>query len=295
MKPSLLVLAAGIGSRYGGLKQLDAVGPNGETIIDYCVFDAVRAGFGKIVFVIREDINEAFRNTVGSKYSDQVQVDYAFQELHKLPEGYILPAERQKPWGTGHAVLMAKDIIKEPFAVINSDDFYGAESFKILADFLVSSQESSPPMYSMVGYKLKNTLSEHGSVARGICSADENGLLQSVIETFNIQQADQMTSDSGPLTGKEIASLNLWGFYPSIFEYMETYFRKFLDEEIGNTKSEFFIPTVISELLKTGMAKVRVLETESSWFGVTYKEDKPRVMRSISKLVEADVYPSPLW
>lgn len=295
MKPSLLVLAAGIGSRYGGLKQLDAVGPHGETIIDYSVFDAVRAGFGKIVFVIREDISEIFRDTIGRRYADRIHVDYAFQELHKLPDDYILPPERQKPWGTGHAILMAKDIINEPFAVINSDDFYGADSFRILADFLSSSPASSPPVYSMVGFKLKNTLSEHGSVARGICTADNNSFLQSIVETLNIRQTDSIISDSGPLTGEETASMNMWGFYPSIFDHLQLRFGKFLKENLQNIKSEFFIPSVVSELINTGIASVRVLETESSWFGVTYKEDKPMVTESIQALVDNDVYPSPLW
>lgn len=297
MNPTLLVLAAGIGSRYGGLKQLDSVGPNGETIIDYSVYDAIRAGFGKIVFIIRRDIEKDFKDLIGSKYSGKIKIDYAFQELTSLPDGFSAPANRKKPWGTGHAILMAKDIIHEAFAVINSDDFYGSESFNILAEYFQTiPADNTTEEYTMVGFKLNNTMSEHGTVARGICAFNDKGHLQTLTETLGIKNdGATVTSDTGQLSGDEIVSMNMWGFRPSLFDHLDSQFRTFLTTNADNMKSEFFIPTVINSLINSGQANVRVLSTSSSWFGVTYREDKPRVMKSIQNMIEQDLYPSPLW
>jgi NDP-sugar pyrophosphorylase family protein len=292
MKPDLLVMAAGMGSRYGGLKQIDGIGPSGETIIDYSIYDAIRAGFGRVVFIIREEIEDAFKESVGNKYTDKIAVEYAFQELNKLPEGYNTPADRTKPWGTGQAILIAKDIIDKPFGVINADDFYGAESLKTLADFL-----SAPPAddeYCMVGFKLANTLSKHGNVARGICTTNENDILESVAETLNISPVP-ITSEIGPLTGDEIVSMNMWGFTPSLFNHLEIQFSDFLDQNINEGKAEFFIPNVVSNLIDNQKATVKVLKSSSVWLGITYKDDKQGVMNDIQALTDNDSYPSPLW
>jgi UTP-glucose-1-phosphate uridylyltransferase len=299
MKPTLLVLAAGMGSRYGGLKQIDPVGPSGEIIIDYSIYDAIRAGFGKVVFIIRKEIEESFKETIGARFEGKLQVEYAYQELDKLPEGYSVPADRAKPWGTGHAILCAKDVINEPFAVINADDFYGKNGYKLLCDYLSNAKDGEKADYCMVGYLLRNTLSEHGSVARGVC-ATENGLLQNVVEMTKIEKVGDAAKNveegaEAELTGDEIVSLNFWGFTPSIFKRLEELFADFLKENINEPKKEFFIPSVVDELIKTGKAEVKALETPDSWFGITYRDDKPRVVESINKLVNENVYPEKLF
>lgn len=286
-------MAAGLGSRYGGLKQIDSVGPNGETIIDYSIYDAIHAGFGRVVFIIREEIEHAFKDAVGAKYSNVISVDYAFQELNKLPDNFTVPAERVKPWGTGQAILMAESIIDKPFAVINSDDFYGARSFDALGDFLSTSSDENE--YCMVGFKLANTLSRHGTVARGICSVNTDGFLNTITETHNITSSAPISSDSGPLTGEEITSMNMWGFQPSIFTHLKKQFAAFLEKNTTDPKAEFFIPNVVANLIDNKQAQVTVLETSSIWLGVTYKEDKTGVTSDIQTLINNGCYPSPLW
>ncbi len=301
MKPSLIVLAAGMGSRYGGLKQMDPMGPNGETVLDYSVFDAIRAGFGQVVFVIREDFAEAFKSSVGARFAGQIDVDYAFQKLEDLPEGYTVPEGREKPWGTTHAVRAARHVCKAPFAVINADDFYGSDAYVQMAKFLTGTQaDASPAEYSMVGYKLENTLSDHGSVNRGICGL-ENGLLQDVQEVVNISRQESGEVMGTSLSGEQITvdpaglvSMNFWGFFPSFFDHIEEHFSAFLKENIGVEKSECYIPTVVDELIDHEKAICHVLETSSSWFGVTYPDDKPHVVTSINELIERGDYPSDL-
>ncbi|HUI07999.1 MAG TPA: sugar phosphate nucleotidyltransferase [Verrucomicrobiae bacterium] len=296
-KPSLLVLAAGLGSRYGGLKQIDPVGPAGETIIDYSIYDALRAGFGKIVFVIRHDIEDAFRQTIGRKYEKRAPVEYVFQELHKVPRGFAVPPSRQKPWGTGHAILMGADAVREPFAAINADDFYGAASYKILHDQLTSGSSD----YSMVGFALRNTLSEHGAVSRGVCSCDSNGCLKTIAEFTKIEKEGsgaKYMDESGAthkLTGDEIVSMNLWGFRPGLFDQLRELFADFLKKRGSDDKAEFFIPSAINSLVNSGKVRLKVLRTPDSWFGVTYRKDQPRVAASIRALVAGGAYPSPLW
>jgi len=293
----LLVLAAGIGSRYGGLKQIDPVGPNGETIIDYSIYDALRAGFGKLVFVIRRDIETAFRETIGARFESRIPVAYVFQELDKLPPGFSLPPGRKKPWGTGHAILMGDEAIREPFGVINADDFYGMTSFQLLARQL----ESDTTDYTMVGFVLRNTLSEFGSVARGLCRANADGFLQTVTELTKIEpdaSAARHTDAAGqvhPLTGDEIVSMNMWGFSPSIFEHLRREFAAFLRAHPGDQKTEFFIPSAVNTLINTGRERLKVLRTPDSWFGVTYREDRPRVTASVRRLIEQGRYPEQLW
>lgn len=300
--PTLLVLAAGMGSRYGGLKQLDAVGPQGETIIDYSVYDAARAGFDKIVFVIRRDIERPFRETIGDRYTGRVPVAYAFQELAALPKGYAVPPGREKPWGTGHAILCAAKAIDQPFAVINGDDFYGRHAFETAAEHLARAKDrDGVGDYCMVGYVLRNTLSPHGAVARGICQADSQGALQTVTETLGIEadgagaRAPATDGSSRALTGNEIVSMNLWGFTPSLFDHLEAQFRAFLTEHGGELKSEFYIPSVVNQLIATGAARVQLLTSTARWFGVTYREDKAAVQESLAALVGEGAYPSPLW
>jgi UTP-glucose-1-phosphate uridylyltransferase len=296
-KPTLLVLAAGIGSRYGGLKQIDPIGPGGETIIDYSVFDALRAGFGKLVFVIRRDIEEQFKQLIGSRFERRVAVEYVLQELDKLPSGFSVPPNRRKPWGTAHAVLMGADVIRESFAAINGDDFYGMNSFQLLSRHLASGS----PDYAMVGFVLKNTLSEFGSVARGVCQTTADDYLQSVVELTRIERdgdAAKYTDASGqvhPLTGDEVVSLNLWGFSPGIFEHLRRELVSFLNQRGQDEKAEFFIPTVVNTLVDSGQARLRVLRTPDSWFGVTYREDRPRVIQSVRQLIQRGDYPERLW
>ncbi|MPY86530.1 MAG: NTP transferase domain-containing protein [Luteitalea sp.] len=303
MKPTLLILAAGIGSRYGGLKQLDPMGPHGETVMDYAVFDALRAGFGRVVFVLRRESAEAFRTTIGTRYADRTTIDYAFQTLEDLPPGFGVPFGRDKPWGTTQAVLAARDIVREPFAVINADDFYGRESYLVMREFLVPPSPAADPAadYAMVGYQLRQTLSEYGSVARGVCETNGQGLLRSVREmTKVVRTPDGVEDREDPahpvkLTGDEVVSLNFWGFTPRVFEQLEQVFERFLYQHQSDLKAECYIPAAIDELIAGGRARVRVLPTAACWFGVTYREDKPRVMAAIQRLVEDGGYPAPLW
>jgi UTP-glucose-1-phosphate uridylyltransferase len=296
-KPTLLVLAAGMGSRYGGLKQIDPVGPNGETIIDYSIFDAMRAGFGKLVFVIRKDIEQQFREIVGSRFEKRIAVEYVFQELDKLPAGFSIPAGRTKPWGTTHAILMAEGVVKEPFAAINADDFYGRNAYKVLEQHLVTGTSD----YAMVGFTLKNTLSDFGSVARGVSRTDANDYLTSVQEMMKIERdgsGAKNTDADGKITklsGDEAVSMNFWGFTPALFPQLKTEFVKFLTKSGAELKSECYIPSTVNDLVMAGQAKVKVLRTPDSWFGVTYREDRPQVVASIRKLIEHGDYPEKLW
>jgi dTDP-glucose pyrophosphorylase len=297
VKPTLLILAAGMGTRYGGLKQIDPVGPNGETIIDYSIHDALRAGFGKLVFVIRRDIEQPFREIVGARFEKHAAVEYVFQQLDDLPTGFSVPACRQKPWGTGQAILAAEGAIREPFAVINADDFYGAHSFQQLAERL----QSDGPDYAMVGFVLRNTLSEFGSVARGVCRITGDGYLQSVTEVIGIHVdgADAKYTDTEKnvqqLAGDTIVSMNLWGFSPTLFGHLRTQFAEFLQQHGREEKSEFYIPVVVNTLVETGRERCKVLRSPDSWFGVTYREDRPRVVESIHKLIARGDYPEILW
>ena len=300
MKPTLLVLAAGMGSRYGGLKQLDGVGPNGEPILEYSVFDALRAGFGKLVFVIRPDFSADFKDKVTRKFADRAPIEYVYQDLSMLPPGFSLPPQRQKPWGTGHAILVCESVIQEPFVAINADDFYGAGAYRILGDYLSSLRDLSIPDYAMVGYILRNTLSDHGSVARGICQ-QQGDYLQSVTELTHIEKAGEVathTTPDGqvhPLTGDEIVSLNIWGFTPAIFAQLRALFIEFLQAHIQEEKEEFFIPNVVGELIRRSEARAKVLPSQDPWFGFTYREDKPFVVENVQKLIDQGVYPNDLW
>jgi UTP-glucose-1-phosphate uridylyltransferase len=300
MKPTLYVMAAGMGSRYGGLKQMDGIGPNNETIIDYSIFDAIRAGFGKVVFVIRHDFADDFKKVVIAKFADKIPVDIVYQELNKLPEGFTVNPERKKPWGTNHAILMGKDVVKEPFAVINGDDFYGQESFQVLCDELVK-MEGKTGEYCMVGFPVKNTLSESGTVSRGVCQKDSNGYLTSIVEHTKIEENGGVIvnhNDDGTdtiVTPETPVSMNMWGFTPDYFKYSEDFFREFLKENEKSLKAEFYIPTMVDHLIKTGEAKVKVLSTSSKWFGVTYAADKPTVLLQINSLISKGKYPKKLW
>lgn len=300
MKPTLFILAAGMGTRYGGLKQLDGVGPGGDTIMDYSVYDAVRAGFGKIVFVIREVFGKEFKEQVVAKYESIVPVDIVYQSVDDLPEGFVCPAGREKPWGTNHAVLMGAKVVKEPFAVINADDFYGRHSFQVLADALTRA-EGTQGKYCMVGYYLGNTLSESGTVSRGVCSVDEHGKLRTVVERKDIERGDDgqiVFEEEGrktPLADNTLVSMNMWGFTPDYFVHSEKAFVDFLKENIDSAKGEFYIPSVVNDLITTSKATCDVLETSSQWFGVTYPEDRPVVVANLKKLVEAGEYPEKLF
>jgi UTP-glucose-1-phosphate uridylyltransferase len=296
-KPALLVLAAGMGSRYGGLKQIDPVGPNGETIIDYSIYDAMRAGFGRLVFVIRQDIGAQFKEIVGARFQDRIPVEYVFQELDKLPAGFAVPPGRTKPWGTTHAILMAADIIREPFAAINADDFYGAQSFGLLARHFASGSAD----YAMAGFVLRNTLSDFGSVARGVCRVDDHDFLQTVAELTKVERDGRGAKNTGSdgqitrLTGDEAVSMNMWGFTPAIFPHLKARFHEFLKKSGGEMKSECYIPLTVNDLVAGGLARVKVLRTRDSWFGVTYREDRPRVVESIRQLIAQGDYPEKLW
>jgi UTP-glucose-1-phosphate uridylyltransferase len=300
MKPTLVVMAAGIGSRYGGLKQIDPVGPRGEIILDYSVYDAIKAGFGKVVFIIRHDIENDFKTVISSHFAGKIQVEYVFQELTDLPAGFSVPADRKKPWGTGHAILCCKNMVKEPFGVINADDLYGTESYKILAAYLdVLSPASNA--FALVGFKLVNTLSDHGHVTRGICEVDAQRRLKSVVERFKIEKTQSGArfqdekNEWQPLKGDEIASMNMWGFTPAIFDHLERMFPLFLKTAVNNNKAEFLLPSIVDELIKEGRITMHVLDTPARWLGITYKEDKPEVVRNVGELVSRKVYPSPLW
>lgn len=300
VKPTLLVLAAGMGSRYGSLKQMDGVGPNGEAIIDYSVYDAVRAGFGKVVFVIRHSFEAEFKEVFNAeRFGGKIAVEYVFQELDKLPEGFSLPEGRVKPWGTNHAVMMASEVINEPFAVINADDFYGREAYATMCDYLKTLADSRQK-YCMVGYQVSKTLSENGTVSRGVCSVDTEGNLTGMVERTQIERVNGtiLFHDGGadePLAEDTPVSMNLFGFTPDYFVYSEEYFREFLKGNIENLKSEFFIPHMVNKLIGDGTSTMRVLRTASEWFGVTYKEDKPQLMANIERLIGEGVYPRNLW
>ncbi len=299
IKPTLLVLAAGMGSRYGGNKQLDQVGPSGETIIDYSIYDAKRAGFGKVVFVIRRDIEEQFKETFVRRLKDVIEIDYVFQELGNLPEGFKLPEGRQKPWGTSHAILVTEPKIHEPFGVINADDYYGVDSFNVLYDFLTKDKDDTN--FCIVGYRLGNTLSDHGHVNRGICKVSDNGLLVNMVETRGIEKrsdgvfAPDTEGNINQYTGDEIVSMNLFGFKPTVYSYLSMEFSNFLREKIDDPKAELDIPTSLDKFVKKGEITIQILRSNSRWFGVTYREDKPFVVESIRKMVEAGIYPEKLF
>lgn len=299
MKPTLYILAAGMGSRYGGLKQLDGLGPNGETIMDYSVYDALRAGFGKIVFVIRHDFEEEFRDKVIAKYKDHVATDVVFQSIDALPEGFSVPEGRTKPWGTNHAVMMGRDAIREPFAVINADDYYGADSFRVLADFL-REVEGKKNEYCMVGFRIENTLSENGGVSRGLCEVNEDGFLTGVNECHGIRFKDgnliQLVDGvEKPFPQGASVSMNMWGFTPDYFDYSQQALVEFLSAHGNELKSEFYIPTVVNDLIKAGTVTLKVIQTSSKWFGVTFAEDRPATVAKFAELTEQGVYPSPLF
>lgn len=301
MKPTLLVLAAGMGSRYGGLKQLDGLGPNGETIMDYSIFDAIRAGFGKVVFVIRHAFENDFREKVISKYQSAIKVEVVFQELDCLPEGFKLHPDRVKPWGTNHAILMGKDAVKEPFAVINADDFYGKDSFQILADAL-KAMEGKKDQYCMVAYRLGNTLSESGHVSRGVCNKNAQNHLTTVVEHYEVQRKGDVVVFKNQETGAYDTidenlpvSMNMWGFTPDYFEHSVSDFKEFLEKNADNIKAEYGIPTMVNRLIQEGTSTIDVLETPCKWFGVTYKEDRPSVVGKIQQLINDGVYPNKLF
>jgi UTP-glucose-1-phosphate uridylyltransferase len=290
-------MAAGMGSRYGGLKQIDPVGPAGETIIDYSIYDAMRAGFGKLVFIIRNDIEQAFKETVGARFEKRIPVEYVHQELDKLPPGFTVPQGRTKPWGTTQAVLLAEGVVNEPFAVINADDFYGAESYRVLAEHL----KSGSPDYAMVGFVLRNTLSDFGSVARGVCRVNAGGFLEKIEELTNIERDGNGAKNTAPdgtvtrLSGEEPVSMNFWGFTPQIFPQLRQVFHRFLERNSKEMKAESYVPSAVGELVNAGEARVKVLRSRDSWFGVTYREDRPRVIDSVGTLIDAGTYPGALW
>ena len=309
MKPTLLVLAAGMGSRYGGLKQLDTLGPSGETIIDYSIYDAIQAGFGKVVYIVREYFLEDMKKAVAEKYGNvkcldgtPLQFDFVCQELNKIPEGFEVSPDREKPWGTAHAVLMAKDVIKEPFAVINGDDYYGKDSFRILGEWL-KNHENTTGEYALVGFELENTLSESGSVSRGVGAGNAEGYLTSVVEHHKIAKDENgviygensVTGETVELAPKALCSMNMWGFTPDYFEKSEEIFKSFLAAHSTELKSEFYIPFVIDSFIKNGEGKCELLQTSSRWFGVTFKEDRPGVVAKFKEFAEQGVYPTPLY
>jgi UTP-glucose-1-phosphate uridylyltransferase len=299
-KQTLLVLAAGMGSRYGGLKQVDPMGPSGETLLDYSVFDAVRAGFERVVFIIRRDIEQEFRDRIGSRYKGNVSVDYVFQQLDLLPEGFSVPADRKKPWGTAHAVWCAREAVAEPFAAINADDFYGRETYDVIGRFLSAAAPESAS-FAMAGYRLDHTLSEHGSVARGVCQVDSNSRLVTISECTGIERAgseiQQKETDGSvrKFNGDEPVSMNFWGLTPAIFPLIQNQLVGFLNTSSGDPKAECYIPEAIGSMTAHHEATLEVLPTNADWFGVTYREDKPQVMQALKKLHSEGVYPTPLW
>jgi len=301
MKTTLLILAAGMGSRYGGMKQVDQFGPSGETITDYSIYDAIRAGFDRYVFVISPGMEEEFKNDYVKRFPSGLKVDYVIQSIDDLPVGFILPPERVKPWGTAHAVLMAKGNINEPFAVINADDYYGRESYRIMHDFLVRTSEEVPGQYCMVGFELQKTVSQYGSVARGVCRVDEHGFLREIIERTRVYQKDGgivYELPDGTVNGldpTETVSMNLFGFTPDFFRHIDEFFKMFLKENLSNPGAELFIPLVVDHLINSGKARMSVLQTPESWFGVTYREDKPKVSEALQELVDNGIYPETLW
>ena len=289
---SLLVMAAGMGSRSGGLKQLDQVGPNGETIIDYSVYDAIKAGFTKVVFIIRKDFEDQFKSQITEKYSEKIDIAFAFQNLDDLPDSFLCPDGREKPWGTGHAILSAKELIDDPFVVINGDDFYGQESFNVIADYY----NNGGNQFSMVAFRLDKTLSSHGAVTRGVCDIKSKKLI-SVIETEDIEKKEKKILSNRDITfkGSEPVSMNMWGFLPSLFNYLSKGFIEFLNAEGNELKSEYLIPSVINNLIQNKLEEIHVLRSNASWFGVTYKQDKPEVKRKINELINSEIYPSHLF
>lgn len=300
MKPTLVVLAAGLGTRYGGLKQIDAVGPNGETIIDYSIYDAMQAGFGKVVFVIRHYFEDAFREKVSSKFDRAVKTAYAYQELDACLGDFQPSADRDKPWGTGHALLVARDVVDEPFAAINADDYYGPNSFSTILRF-ITTKDAKPNDYAMVGYTLRNTLSDYGAVSRGVCECDEKMFLKRIVECKKIEKrADGARYFDGdgtahPLAGDEIVSMNLWGFQPSVFDYFQSSFDSFLRDQGDQDSAELLIPSVTDDLIQSGKATVKVLRTDDSWFGVTYRQDRSIATECVRKLIDRGIYPERLW
>ena len=303
MKPTLLLLAAGMGSRYGGLKQLDGLGPNGETIMDYSIYDAIKAGFGKIVFVIRKDFEEDFRKKILAKYEGHIPAELVFQSLDALPAGFTVPVGREKPWGTNHAVMMAKDVIKEPFCVINCDDFYNRDSFMVVGKFLSELPAGAKNKYAMVGFRVGNTLSENGTVARGVCATDAEGNLTTVVERTEVMRVNGAVSykdEEGKwvtIADNTPVSMNMWGFTPDYFEHSEAYFKAFLSDpkNMENLKAEFFIPLMVNKLINEKTATVKVLDTTSKWFGVTYSADRAGTVVRIQSLIDEGVYPSKLF
>ncbi len=286
---TLVVMAAGMGSRFGGLKQIEPVGRNGEAILDFSVYDALKAGFTKVVFVIKHAIEEDFKKFVGERIAKKIKVEYVFQEIDKLPEGFTCPSDREKPWGTAHAILCCKDIVKEPFAVVNADDFYGRSAFQKIADFLRNETEN----YCMVGFRLVNTLTENGYVSRGVCEIDNNNFLTNVTERTKIIDCKFIEDDGNtwtPLSPDTVVSMNLWGFMPDIFHHIEKGFNDFLKEKINVPKSEYYLPSVVSTLIDNGEKKVNVLVAEDRWYGVTYKEDKQNVVDAIGNMIDAGLY-----
>ncbi len=301
MKPTLLVLAAGMGSRYGGLKQIDPMGPNGETVLDYSVYDAIRAGFGRVVFIIREDFAQAFKDGIGARFADRIEVDYVFQRLDDLPDGYGVPDGREKPWGTAHAVRAARHAVNGHFAVINADDFYGRDAYQRAATFFDSLPESTTNEMALIGYPLENTLSDHGQVNRGICQIDPAGLLTNVEEYVSIDREADGHVRGNALDGERrivapgsLVSMNFWAFGPAFYQQLEEGFRRFLGEHGQQLKSECYIPTIVDQLIHSGHARCHVLRTTSLWFGVTYPADKPHVVESIRKLITQGEYPAKL-
>jgi UTP-glucose-1-phosphate uridylyltransferase len=304
MKTTLLILAAGMGSRYGGLKQMDSIGPSGETIMDYSVFDAISAGITKVVFVIKREFEKDFNDVIIKKYEGKINIDYVFQELSGFTDGIKINPERVKPWGTSHAVLSAADMIKEHFIVINADDFYGLDSFKIVHDYLSvipnetsNSELRTPNLYAMAGYKLKETLSENGAVTRAVCELDDEQYLKTIVERFKIKRQDNIVINIENNIELEIdedslVSMNMWGFTPSIFDKFKEMFRQFIEKNYDNTSAEFLLPACINEIIESGFAKVKVLKTQSEWFGLTYKEDKPAVVKRINQLIASGQYPA---
>jgi len=299
MEPTLVIMAAGMASRYGSMKQIQQFGPGGETIMDYSIYDAIKAGFKKVVFIIRKDFAEDFKAIFEPKLKGRIETKYVFQEMDKYLDGYLVPADRKKPWGTSHAILCAKEAVNEPFAVINADDFYGADAFKKAADFLKS--ECSPSVYAIIGYQLANTLSEHGTVSRGVCEVDEKGNLVGIKERLKISRQNGVMVDEESETKKvelaeEVkASMNFWCFHPSVFNFIEEGFQVFLKENIDNPKAEYLIPFTADQWIKAGKGVIKVIPTSSKWFGVTYKEDAPVVQRSLNELVQRNEYPNNLW
>ena len=295
MNKTLVILAAGMGSRYGGLKQMDPVGPGDEIIVDYSVFDALRAGFSRIVFVVRRDIESAFRRTIGSRIEPHIETEYVFQELDAIPQGYDVPEERKKPWGTGHAILVCRDVIDGPFGVINADDFYGREAYETMSSFMDSSR-NNPTEMGMIAFRLRNTLSEHGTVSRGICHLDGRGNLENVVELTAIGKEDgRVVCSDATLAGDELTSMNLWAFKPWLFDSLDSQFKEFLDASRNDPKAEIFIPDVVNRLIQEGRTNVSVIPTDSRWFGVTYPEDKTGVVQGIQHLIDAGTYPKSLW